>query len=178
MTSGELVLLVNDIPDHVERYETALTRHGYRVRVARSAAEALACTRAITPDCAVIDLRLPDMSGWELCSEIKESSPHTRVVVLTPDVSKTCAADSTAVGCHAWLAHPTVPEDLARTVRQVLDFEADQPASPAAALIGMTACPGCESEHVRAQLRVGLVQYFGCKACGLSWRMETVAAHP
>jgi DNA-binding NarL/FixJ family response regulator len=131
------------------------------------------------PRCVVIDLRLPDMSGWELCRDLKGShNPGIRVIVLTPDVSKTCADDSTKVGCHAWLAHPTVPEDLVRTVEQVLESEADQPSSLEQALIGLTFCPGCESDKVRAQLRVGLVQYFRCMACGFSWRMEALAAQP
>ena len=179
MTSGELVLLVNDIPDHVVKYESALRRHGFVVQVARSGEEALQFARQALPQCAVIDLRLPDMSGWELCRDLKGShSPSTRVIVLTPDVSKMCAQDSGKAGCHAWLAHPTVPEDLARTVRQVLQLDTDQPSSAEKALMGVTSCPGCESDQVRAQLRVGLVQYFCCKACGFCWRMEALAAHP
>jgi CheY-like chemotaxis protein len=168
-----LILLVNDIPDHVTTYEAALARHGFRVEVARTGERALDVARQSLPHCAVIDLRLPDMSGWDLCRDIKrEGSPHTRVIVLTPDVSQMCAADSTRSGCHAWLAHPTVAEDLVRTVRQVLELDADAPTSLHDALIGMTACPGCDSDQVRAQLRVGPVQYYCCRACGFCWRME------
>jgi CheY-like chemotaxis protein len=176
---GKLILLVNDIPDHLATYETALERHGFRVQVARTGEQALALARECLPHCAVIDLRLPDMTGWDLCREIKSNeSPHTRVIVLSPDVSKMCAADSSRSGCHAWLAHPTVAEDLVRTVRQVLELEVDAPTSFDSALMGMTACPGCDSDQVRAQLRVGGVQYYCCKACGFCWRMDVFAAQP
>lgn len=179
MPSGQLILLVNDIPDHLATYETALARHGFRVQVARTGEQALEAARRSLPHCAVIDLRLPDMSGWELCRDLKRrESPQTRVIVLSPDVSKMCAADSTKAGCHAWLAHPTVAEDLVRTVRQVLELDQDAPSSFDTAPLGMTACPGCESDKVRAQLRVGGVQYYCCKACGFCWRMEVFAAHP
>ena len=41
----ELILLVNDIPDHRASYERVLTNHGYRVRVARTGSEALTMVR-------------------------------------------------------------------------------------------------------------------------------------
>src|SRR5215216_6877864 len=68
----EVVLLVDDIRDHAVNYEAALTRHGFHVRVATSGEEALRVARETLPDCAVIDLRLPDMSGWDLCREIRK----------------------------------------------------------------------------------------------------------
>jgi CheY-like chemotaxis protein len=176
VTTPELVLLVNDIPDHAAKYEAALTRHGFRVQRARDGGEALAFVRAALPSCAVIDLRLPDMSGWDLCRELgaHPRSRKTRLIVLTPDVSKMCAADSTKAGCHAWLTHPTAPDELARTVRQVLDLQADSPTSAEEALLGLKACPACESEHVRATLRVGAVQYYCCRGCGFCWRVEAL----
>src|ERR1700757_4030026 len=100
-SSTEVVLLVDDIRDHAVNYEAALTRHGFKVRVATSGEEALRVAREVLPDCAVIDLRLPDMSGWELCREIKKPQQTDNggegppIIVLTPDVSRMCAEDST-----------------------------------------------------------------------------------
>ena len=176
MASQEIILLVNDIPDHVASYERVLTRHGFRVRVARSGKEAIAAARESLPDCAVIDLRLPDMSGWDVCRELR-SPQHwdpPRIIVLTPEVSKVCAVDGAKAGCHAWLAHPTVAEDLATTVRQVLDYDTDAPSSTDDALVGFTTCPVCGSESVRSTLRVGVIQYYCCRACAFCWRAETM----
>jgi len=76
----DVILLVDDIRDHAVNYEAALTRHGFKVRVATSGEEALRVAREMLPDCAVIDLRLPDMTGWELCREIKRpQAPEERV---------------------------------------------------------------------------------------------------
>src|SRR6267142_274358 len=177
MPAQEIVLLVDDIPDHAISYEAALTRHGFRVRVARSGEEALSVAQETLPDCAVIDLRLPDMSGWDLCREIRDPGRGDvpPIIVLTPEVSKGCAEDSAKAGCNAWLAHPTVAEDLARTVRQVLDADSVAPASADEALLGLTACPVCESPSIRATLRVGAIQYYCCKACSFCWRAEALA---
>jgi len=173
----EVVLLVDDIRDHVVNYEAALKKHGFMVHVARSGEEALRLARETLPDCAVIDLRLPDMSGWDLCREIKK--PQTEegppIIVLTPDVTKVCAEDSAKAGCNAWLAHPTIADDLARTVRQVLNTESATPASADEALLGLKACPVCESPSIRATFRVGAIQYYCCKACSFCWRAEALA---
>jgi CheY-like chemotaxis protein len=173
MTTPTLILLVNDIPDHIRGYEAILSQEGFEVQLARSGEEALRIARASLPECVVIDLRLPDMSAWELCRELRESRQHRpRVIVLTPEVSKMCAAESARVGCEAWLAHPTVAQDLARTVRQVLNLTTDAPPSTDDALVGLTECPVCDSEQTRPTLRVGQVQYYCCKACGFCWRVE------
>jgi CheY-like chemotaxis protein len=174
MSEGHLILLVDDIPDHVVRYEAALVKHGFEVHLAQTGEHALKLARGLLPDCAVVDLRLPDMSGWEVCEELKKTSKPPRVVVLTPEVSKMCAQDSTKVGCHAWLAHPSTPEHLVHTIKQVMRMETTSPQSPDEALIGMMVCSGCGSDRVKATLRVGPVQYYCCTACGFCWRAETL----
>jgi DNA-binding response OmpR family regulator len=177
MAAGEMVLLVNDIPDHVAAYHRALTTHGFTVRLARTGKDALNFVKEKIPECAVIDLRLPDMSGWDLCREMKEQHKPAKempIVVLTPDVSKMCAADSAKAGCDAWLAHPTIAEDLVRTIRRVIELESASPASTEAALLDLINCAACGSDQVRPTLRMGSIQYYCCKGCGFCWRAETL----
>jgi DNA-binding response OmpR family regulator len=173
-SSPQVVLLVDDIRDHALHYEAALRRVGFQVRVATTGEDALRLAREALPDCAVIDLRLPDMSGWDLCREIRKPQPNDppAIIVLTPEVSKICAENSAKAGCDAWLAHPMHADDLARTVRHVLSSETDTPASLDEALLGLKHCPACDSETVRVALRVGSVQYYGCKTCSFSWRAD------
>jgi CheY-like chemotaxis protein len=178
LNTGDLVLLVNDIPDHARNYEAALTKHGFRVHRVSRGEEALAMVRRALPSVAIIDLRLPDMSGWELCRAIgsQPEGARTRLIVLSPDVSKMCATDSARVGCHAWLAHPTGAEELARTVKQVLNLHTDTPTSEEEALLGLKMCPACESDQVRATLRVSGVQYYCCRVCAFCWRVEALTS--
>jgi DNA-binding response OmpR family regulator len=172
MAAAEMVLLVDDIPDHVVTYQRALAAHGFRVLLARTGKEALEVVKETLPECAVIDLRLPDMSGWDLCREMKEEARQMRIVVLTPDISKMCATNSAKAGCDAWLAHPTVAEDLVRTIRRVLDLETASPASPEDAVLDLIECAACGSDQVRPTLRMSHIQYYCCKACGFCWRAE------
>jgi CheY-like chemotaxis protein len=178
MATAELVLLVNDIPDHARVYVEAMKRRGYQVRLARTGQEALTHVEGAPPDCVVIDLRLPDMSGWELCRRLRSGDRCSEVpiVVLTPDVSRTSAEDSVKAGCHAWLTHPAVAEDVARAVARVLERNAVHPPSSDEALLSLTLCPACGSERVRPTLRVSPVQYYCCYGCRFCWRVEGIVA--
>lgn len=175
MTSST-VLLVDNIPDHAARYAEALRADGFCVEVADAGTTGLLLARLIVPDCTVIDVRLPDMSGWDLCRELKQgpATRHVPVVVLTPDTSRAHAADSVRVRCNAWVAQPTIALDLVRIVRHVLASNGDAPASAEEAVLGVTQCPVCESDQVRATLRVNLLQYYSCRSCGHGWRVESV----
>lgn len=176
MTAQHAILLVNDIPDHAATYGRTLAEHGFRVHLVRSGQEALLLVRRTLPACVVIDLRLPDMSGWELCRRLRsgDSARGLRIVVLTPELSRTCAADSAQSGCDAWLTHPTIAEDIVRTVRRVLDLETTAPLSPDEALLGGVVCAGCGSDEVRPTIRISPIQYYCCRRCGFCWRVELV----
>ena len=178
MTMRELLLLVNDIPDQARAYAAALTRDGYRVHLATSGQEALGLVATALPDCAIIDLRLPDMSGWELCRTLRERDDcrELRLVVLTPYVSQMAAEDSAKLGCNAWLMHPLAADDLVRTVRQVLSVEHTEPSSSEHALLSLTLCPACGSDGVRPTLRVGAIQYYCCQRCRFCWRVDVLTS--
>jgi CheY-like chemotaxis protein len=177
MAAGELILLVNDIPDHVDVYVRALQASGFRVHAVRCAADALEFATSGAPDLGVIDVRLPDMGGWDLCRAIKNdpAAGSLPIVILAPDVSETCADESARSGCNAWLAHPTRAEDIVRAVRQVLETDLDEPRSPAEAVLGVSSCPACATDRIKATLRVQFIQYYSCKDCGLCWRVDTPA---
>jgi two-component system chemotaxis response regulator CheY len=151
------------------------------VHVARTGSDALIAAEGHPPDCAVIDLRLPDMSGWTLCGQLKKM-PRLRatpVLVLTPDISAGHYHEGARVGCHAWLARPTVAEDLVAAVGEVIaQTQANaqpHPRSFDTALLGAgRTCPACKSTRLRAALRISPVQYYHCLDCGFYWRVEVV----
>jgi CheY-like chemotaxis protein len=175
--TDDLILLATDIPDHAETYARALRAHGYRVEVATTGTEALHFASESAPDLGVFDVRLPDTTGWELCRAVKKlPGGSLPIVILTDNLSRTCAEDSARSGCHAWLARPTRAEDLVRVVGDVLALEQDGPETVDDALLGMMSCPACLSGRLRATLRMSPIQYYACGDCGLSWRVERVPA--
>ncbi len=179
MAPNELVLLVTAIPDHADCYASALREHGFRVTHLWRGDDALAVTIEAAPDLAMIDVRLPDMSGWDLCRSIKACADDVRppVVVLTDDVWDTCAEQSARAGCNAWLARPSRADDIVRVARQVLSSDVEEPPSPAAAILdAVRACPACATDRIRATLRMRFIQYYCCQHCGLCWRVDTTSS--
>lgn len=178
MPVADSVLLVDDIPDHVTAYRRALGEAGFAVVVATTAAEAVACVERAKPTCALIDVRLPDVSGWDLCSRLKarDDTGDLRIIILTSEVTKDAASDSRRAGCHAWIAHPSAPDALVRAVRHVLAHSDDVPSSPEEAMLTLLSCRACSADRVRATLRMGLIQYYSCQQCGFCWRVDTQPA--
>jgi CheY-like chemotaxis protein len=172
--AGPRVLLVTDIDDQAVRYRETLQKYGYRVAWTRTAAEAVQIADSLRPACAAIDLRLPDLPGWELCKQLKaqEGLADLRLVVLTHDLGADTASHSTNIGCHAWLAQPTTAEELAGTVRHALAAHSDRPGSPRDAILGVMVCPACASKQVRAGIRIAAVQYYCCQQCRFCWRID------
>jgi CheY-like chemotaxis protein len=121
-TSGARVLLVDDEPDQVEMYRFALEQAGFEVVSASTARDGLSRARALQPDVIVLDLRLPDMTGWEVCEVLKTDSRTERipVLLLTAAATPTLDQDATNAGCAAVLLKPCYPTQLTAAIRAIL----------------------------------------------------------
>ena len=82
---GARLLLVDDDPAVHEMLDGELTRLGYAVDHALSGTEALAVAAGSRPDAVVLDLMMPDMSGFEVADALREreQTRHVPIVVLT-----------------------------------------------------------------------------------------------
>jgi DNA-binding response OmpR family regulator len=78
------VLLIEDDPAIAEMYRVQLEHDGYRVAIATTAEVGLATMSEEAPDIVLLDLLLPDRSGFELLSSLNERLPnHPPVVILS-----------------------------------------------------------------------------------------------
>jgi CheY-like chemotaxis protein len=119
---GARVLIVDDEPDQVEMYQYALEEAGFGVLAAYTGESGIAMAREASPDLIVLDIRLPDMTGWEVCGILKadQSTASIPIVILTAAASSTLGQQSSEAGCAAHLLKPCYPEELTRTIRGVL----------------------------------------------------------
>jgi len=107
------ILLVDDRPANLAALEAILQPLGQRIVSAGSGREAL--KHLLTDDFAVIllDVRMPDMDGFETAALIRERerSRHTPIIFLTAaDRAQTQAVRGYAVGAADYLVKPVVPE--------------------------------------------------------------------
>jgi CheY-like chemotaxis protein len=117
-----LVLLVEDEPDQVEMYRLGLEAAGLRVIAATSGAEGIQRAHREQPDAIVLDVRLPDMSGWDVCVALKRE-PATEpipIIILTAAAQPALEEQAEASGCAASLLKPCFPDELARRIRAVV----------------------------------------------------------
>ena len=78
------VLIVDDAEDVLTFLRRALEDEGYAVEEARDGAEALAAVRRFRPDVIVLDLMMPNVSGWDFLALYRETpGPHAPVVVVS-----------------------------------------------------------------------------------------------
>jgi two-component system, cell cycle sensor histidine kinase and response regulator CckA len=82
---GDDVLLVDDTPANLKLLAEMLSRSGYRVRQATSGQLALRCVQARVPAIILLDIRMPDMDGYEVCRRLKldETTRAIPVIFIT-----------------------------------------------------------------------------------------------
>jgi CheY-like chemotaxis protein len=116
------ILIVDDIPDNLRILSTALTENGYQVRCAKNAAMALMGARNASPDLILLDIKMPDVDGYEVCQRLK-ADPKTcdiPVIFLSAMDDVFDKVKAFAVGGVDYITKPfQVPEAIARVQHQI-----------------------------------------------------------
>jgi CheY-like chemotaxis protein len=102
------ILIVDDNPANCKLLSFILTHHGYAVRLAIDAVEAVAAIRSEPPHLILMDLQLPGKDGLTLTRELK-ADPATAsifVVAITAFAMKGDSDLALAAGCDAYISKP------------------------------------------------------------------------
>ncbi|SOJ53945.1 Transcriptional regulatory protein DevR (DosR) [Mycobacterium simulans] len=86
---------------------------------AGSVAEAMARIPAASPDVAVLDVRLPDGNGIELCRDLLSRMPDLRCLILTSYTSDEAMLDAILAGASGYVVKDIKGMELARAVKEV-----------------------------------------------------------
>ena len=86
---------------------------------AATAADALARIPAAAPDVAIIDMRLPDGNGVEVCREVRSRNPEIQCVVLTSFADDEALFDSIMAGAAGYLLKQIKGNELVEAIRRV-----------------------------------------------------------
>jgi DNA-binding NarL/FixJ family response regulator len=86
---------------------------------AGTAEEALARIPSALPDVAVVDMRLPDGNGVEVCREVRSANPSVQCVVLTSFADDEALFDSIMAGAAGYLLKQIKGADLVDAIRRV-----------------------------------------------------------
>lgn len=77
-----IILIVDDLPDNLRVLSAALSGQGFQIRCAKSGAIALMAVETTSPDLILLDIKMPDMDGYEVCQRLKGSEITRDIPVI------------------------------------------------------------------------------------------------
>ena len=113
------VLCVDDHRDTSEMLQMLLSEEDYEVHTAETMAEACAMAARTNYDLYVLDKRLPDGTGVELCEILMKLSPNVPCIFYTGDAYEIHRREAMEAGAAAYVAKPNI-EALIAAVHELL----------------------------------------------------------
>ncbi len=129
--ASEKILIVDDDEDVLLIVQTILDNAGYTAILARNGREGVEKAIEAKPDLILLDVMMPELSGWEVCTTLK-SAPETRPIPIAMLTVKSEIRDlitGMQVGADDYITKPFTRKKLLSTVRRLLDEKRDSPPS-------------------------------------------------
>lgn len=121
------ILVIDDDESICETLKVIFERNSaFRVDVANSAADAIKMSKMKTYNAAFIDIKLPDMSGVELLSKLRDTVPRMIKIMITGYASLDNAIEALNQGADAYIRKPFRPDELLVTLRGKLETQMDE----------------------------------------------------
>jgi DNA-binding response OmpR family regulator len=114
------ILIVDDEENIRRGLRAILVKDGHEVREASSAEKALPILETFACDAAIVDIRMPGMTGDQLLHEIRSRWPAISVILLTGHGTLETAMTAVKKGAFDYLLKPTQPEEIRQTVASAL----------------------------------------------------------
>lgn len=116
---NEKLLVVNDEHDIADLLEVYLQNENYIVYKFNSAKDALTCIEQEELDLAILDIMLPDISGFSLCQKIREKHTYP-IIMLTAKDEETDKITGLTLGADDYVTKPFRPLELIARVKAQL----------------------------------------------------------
>src|SRR6478672_5842324 len=121
--TDSLILNVDDSEGARYAKSRTLARAGFKVIEASSGREALDLMRTRSPDLVLLDTKLPDINGFDVCRQLKRDPQTQSILVLQTSASYLSSADKIRAldgGADNYLFEPIEPEELVANVKALL----------------------------------------------------------
>lgn len=123
------ILIVDDVLENIRLLSTMLDCNGYQTRKATNGAMALTAVETTLPSLILLDVRMPNMSGYQVCQQLKSNprTAHIPVIFLSAADDITNKIEAFKVGGADYITKPFhVEEVLARIQNQLAMITAQQ----------------------------------------------------
>jgi DNA-binding response OmpR family regulator len=114
------ILIVDDEPHIVRGLEDNLRFEGYETLAATSGEEGLARALGEAPDLVLLDIMMPEVSGWDVCGELRRRGVDVPVIMLTARGEEVDRVRGLELGADDYVTKPFALRELLARVRAVL----------------------------------------------------------
>ena len=111
------VLIIEDDKGISDYLKEILTDNRFIVRTTDKGLKGLKIAETIQPDLVILDLKLPDIAGEEVCKKIKSLIPETVVVILTAKDTPSEVAQGLDIGADDYITKPFTSEELLARIK-------------------------------------------------------------
>jgi two-component system alkaline phosphatase synthesis response regulator PhoP len=127
MSGKKRILIVDDEPDFSMIIKKNLEKEGFEVELAYDGAEGLAKVRSNPPDAIVLDVMMPEIDGYKVCSTLKSDDKYSAIpiVLLTAVASHVTSTryshyDGMSMEADDYMPKPASPEQIAESLKRLL----------------------------------------------------------
>ncbi|HEX9278504.1 MAG TPA: response regulator [Casimicrobiaceae bacterium] len=117
------ILIADDEPNVVAAVEFLLQRNGYEVHVARNGDEALKLVEATHPDLVLLDVMMPQKSGYDVCKRIRERADwrDIKIIMLSAKGRDAEVNKGLSTGADVYVTKPFSTRELMDKIKGLLD---------------------------------------------------------
>ncbi|MEL6826546.1 MAG: sigma-54 dependent transcriptional regulator [Pseudomonadota bacterium] len=115
------LLIVEDTPSLARTYQAHLRHDFSAISIADTGATAISAVEAETPDCILLDLKLPDANGLDLLDRWTAAALNCPVIVITANGSMSVAVDAMRRGAVDFVVKPTTKDRLRLTAQNAVE---------------------------------------------------------
>lgn len=116
------ILIAEDERDIRELIQFTLMFAGHQITQAANGAEAVELAQKVKPDLIMMDVRMPKMTGYEACREIKQIDDLKNIPVIFLSAKGQDEEKQTGIeaGAVAYILKPFAPDELTRQIGEIL----------------------------------------------------------
>lgn len=124
------IIVIDDHYETLSIIQRVLQQHGYDVEATTNPIEGIALAKKILPDLVMVDGMMPEMSGWEVCRELRSIPTLSQLRIIM--FSAVSEAEQKLAGFNAgaddYMTKPTEPTEMIERVKILLENIAPRPS--------------------------------------------------
>ncbi|BAZ44720.1 response regulator receiver modulated diguanylate cyclase/phosphodiesterase [Chondrocystis sp. NIES-4102] len=122
------ILVVDDVAENLKVLFTTLTQQGYHVRCAKNGITALLGANTIQPNLILLDIKMPDLDGYQVCQKLKadERTRHIPVIFLSALDDVLDKVKAFEVGGVDYISKPFQVKEVLIRVKNQIDLQSAQ----------------------------------------------------